>query len=91
MLVLLPISSVLMGVSYYLSYKISDYPLTVYSPVFMLLSYVPIAFIERDLAKIISNRIVKLIIEFHILITLFMIVAYLIVIVLAKLKILSFL
>ncbi len=71
------ISILFISVSYYLNYKISNYPKTVNSPILMLLGYLPIAFIEKDILGKINNNILKVIIKCHIVFTLFMITAYL--------------
>ena len=71
------ISILFIFVSYHLNYKISNYPKTIYSPILMLLGYLPVAFIEKDILEKISNNILKVIIKSHIVITLFMITAYL--------------
>lgn len=79
------VSFLVMGVSYYLNYRISDYPLTIYSPILMLIGYLPIVLIEKNVLERISNKLIKMIIKFHIIITLLMITVYLIVIVVFRL------
>ena len=80
------LSSVLViYLSYYLNYKIPNYPLTIYSPILMLLGYLPIALIERRVLEKTSNNVIKTIISLHVAITLFMIIVYLIVIVVLNL------
>ena len=86
-IVLFIISSIFIFVSYILNYTVKKYPFTIISPIVMALGYTPFALIERNIAKLINNKVISLILYFHILFTTVMILFYFLFVILISLNI----
>jgi len=75
-IILLITSHIFLSISYILSYKIKDYHITLISPIFMILSYFPFALFEKELIKMINNKIISIILLIHIYLTIFLMIVY---------------
>lgn len=70
------LSSIFIIISYVLNYKIEDYILSVFAPIFMILGYLPFALMEMNIRNSIENKTIKSVLTAHVIITSVMIIIY---------------
>lgn len=59
-----------------LSYKIEEYILTIFAPIFMVLGYLPFALMEINIRNGVENKAINSILTAHVIITSVMIIIY---------------